>query len=55
MPAKMIPIEASFAAWRQDPEYVKAYDALESEFSLAAAMIAAAADAENVVPPVGTV
>jgi hypothetical protein len=35
----MIPIEDSFAAWRKDPEYVKAYDALEDEFTLAVAMI----------------
>ena len=37
MNRKMIPVEESFAAWREDPEYVKAYDALEDEFSLAAA------------------
>ena len=24
-----IPVEKSFAAWRKDPDYVKAYDALE--------------------------
>jgi hypothetical protein len=37
----MIPVEMSFAEWRKDPDYVKAYDALEDEFSLAAAMIEA--------------
>jgi hypothetical protein len=34
---KMIPVEESFAAWRKDPEYVKAYNGLEEEFSLAKA------------------
>jgi len=42
---KMIPVEESFAAWRKDPAYVKAYNALEDEFSLAAAMIHARAHA----------
>ena len=45
MTRRMIPVEESFAAWRKDPEYVKAYDALEDEFSLAAAMIEARAHA----------
>jgi ribosome-binding protein aMBF1 (putative translation factor) len=45
MTRKTIPVEKSFAAWRKDPEYVKAYDALEDEFSLAAAMIEARAHA----------
>jgi ribosome-binding protein aMBF1 (putative translation factor) len=45
MNRKMIPVEESFAAWREDPEYVKAYDALADEFSLAQAMIAARARA----------
>ena len=39
MSRKMIPVEESFAAWRKDPEYEKAYNALEQEFALAAAMI----------------
>jgi hypothetical protein len=39
MSRKMIPVEESFAAWRKDPEYEKAYNALEEEFTLAAAMI----------------
>ena len=42
---KMIPVEESFAEWRKDPAYVKAYDALADEFSLAAAMIEARAHA----------
>jgi hypothetical protein len=35
--AKMIPVEELFAAWRKDPKYVEAYDALEAEFARAAA------------------
>jgi hypothetical protein len=37
--SKTIPVEESFAEWRKDPKYVEAYDALEDEFSLAAALI----------------
>ena len=39
MSEKMIAVEQAFAEWRNDPDYVKAYSALEDEFSLAAAMI----------------
>ena len=39
--SKTIPVEESFAEWRKDPKYVEAYDALEDEFSLAAALIEA--------------
>jgi ribosome-binding protein aMBF1 (putative translation factor) len=45
MMKKMISVEESFAAWRKDPEYIKAYDALADEFALAAAMIEARAHA----------
>ncbi len=45
MSRKMIPVEEAFAEWRKDPEYVKAYDALEDEFSLAAMIIKARAHA----------
>lgn len=45
MTRKMIPVEQSFAEWRKDTKYVEAYDALEDEFSLAAAMIEARAHA----------
>jgi ribosome-binding protein aMBF1 (putative translation factor) len=45
MSRKMVPVEVSFAAWRKDPEHEKAYDALEDEFALAAAMIKARAHA----------
>jgi ribosome-binding protein aMBF1 (putative translation factor) len=41
----MIPVEESFVERRKDPAYRKAYDALEDEFSLAAAMIEARARA----------
>jgi transcriptional regulator with XRE-family HTH domain len=41
----MIPVERSFAEWRKDPAYRKAYAALEEEFSLASAMIHARAQA----------
>jgi ribosome-binding protein aMBF1 (putative translation factor) len=36
---KFIPAERSFAEWRRDPAYAKAYDNLEDEFALAAALI----------------
>jgi len=39
MSRRTIPAEESFRAWRRDPKYVKAYDALEDEFALAAALI----------------
>lgn len=42
--SKMIPVEESFAKWRKDPDYVKAYNALENEFSLAVAVIRARAE-----------
>jgi ribosome-binding protein aMBF1 (putative translation factor) len=45
MSRKMIPVEESFARWRKDPEYVKAYSALEDEFRLARAMVEARAHA----------
>ena len=43
--SKMIPVEEAFAEWRKDPKYVEAYDALEDEFALAAALIEARARA----------
>jgi ribosome-binding protein aMBF1 (putative translation factor) len=45
MTRKLIPVEESFAEWRKDPAYVRAYDALEDEFALAKAMIEARAQA----------
>jgi DNA-binding XRE family transcriptional regulator len=37
----MIPVEESFTEWRKDPAYREAYDALDGEFALAAALIEA--------------
>jgi ribosome-binding protein aMBF1 (putative translation factor) len=42
---KTIPVEESFRAWRRDSRFVAAYDRLEGEFALAAAMIAVRAGA----------
>lgn len=43
--SKAIPIETLFAKWREDPEYVREYEALEEEFALARALIGARAQA----------
>ena len=42
---QLITVEESFAEWRKDPDYVKAYNALEVEFSRTAEMIKARAGA----------
>ena len=42
---KMIPATLSFAQWRRDPKYLKAFDDLEPEFALASALIRARAKA----------
>lgn len=42
---KFIPVEESFAKWREEPEFLATYDALDDEFSLAAALIDARASA----------
>ena len=53
-----IPASKAFERWREDPEYVAAYDALEEEFALAAALIKARGDAnmtqEQVAQAMGT-
>jgi DNA-binding XRE family transcriptional regulator len=36
---KPIPVEKSFAEWRRDPAYLRAYAGLDDEFALAAALI----------------
>ncbi len=41
MTRHFIPAQESFDEWRKDPEYVKAYDALEEEFALYAQKVAA--------------
>jgi hypothetical protein len=46
MTRKYIPVEEAFSEWRKDPDYVKAYDALEEEFALAEAFIRARAQAD---------
>ena len=55
---KTIPIETLFAKWREDPEYVREYDALEEEFALATALIAARANSgltqEEIAQRMGT-
>jgi DNA-binding XRE family transcriptional regulator len=38
---KFIPVEEIFAEWEKNPAFVAAYDALEEEFALANALIAA--------------
>ncbi len=40
-----VPAEQAFRAWRKDPRYVAEYDALEEEFALASAILAARARA----------
>ena len=45
MSRKMIPVEEAFAEWRRNPAYIDAYNSLEGEFALAAALIEARAKA----------
>jgi ribosome-binding protein aMBF1 (putative translation factor) len=45
MKSKTIPVEVAFAKWRKDPAYLKAYDALEGEYAMAATIIGARARA----------
>jgi ribosome-binding protein aMBF1 (putative translation factor) len=58
MTRKLIPAGEAFADWRKDPKYVAAYDALEEEFALAAALIHARGEAdmtqEQVAEAMGT-
>jgi ribosome-binding protein aMBF1 (putative translation factor) len=51
---KFIPVEEALAAWRGDPAYNAAYDALEEEFCLASAMIEARANADMTQEQVAT-
>jgi|EndMetStandDraft_5_1072996.scaffolds.fasta_scaffold123473_4 ribosome-binding protein aMBF1 (putative translation factor) len=44
--ARGLSAEKAFAEWRKDPEYVSAYEALEEEFAIAAALIRARAAAD---------
>ncbi len=58
MTRKLVPAGEAFADWRKDPKYVAAYDALEEEFALAAALIHARGEAdmtqEQVAEAMGT-
>ena len=58
MTRKFIPVEESFRKWYRDPEFRAAYDALEDEFALAAALIEARTAAnmtqEQVTAAMGT-
>ena len=45
MTRKTIPAKKAFAAWREDPAFREAYEALEEEFALAAQVIEARARA----------
>jgi len=58
MTRQFIPVCESFAKWRENPEYLAAYEALEEEFALAHALIEARAHAgltqEEVARRMGT-
>ena len=41
MSRKTIPVKDAVAAWRNDPAYIEAYDALNDEFALASEIIGA--------------
>jgi len=55
---KFIPVEEAAKEWMKRPEFVAAYDALEDEFAVAAALIKARGDAsmtqEQVAQAMGT-
>lgn len=42
----MTDINELFDEWKKDPEFIKEYDALEEEFSLASALISARSQAD---------
>lgn len=58
MTRKFIPVEEAAKTWMKDPEFRAAYDALEDEFALAAALIRARGRAdmtqEEVAQAMGT-
>jgi ribosome-binding protein aMBF1 (putative translation factor) len=58
MTRKSIPAKNGIEAWRKEPAFVAAYDALEGEFALAEALIDARAQAdmtqEQVAAKMGT-
>ena len=58
MTRRFIPAEEAFREWRKDPKFVAAYDALEDEFAVAAALAKARGDAaltqEQIAKAMGT-
>ena len=58
MKRQYIPVNEAFKAWRENPEYIAAYNALDEEFALASALIKARGDAhltqEQVAAAMGT-
>ncbi len=58
MMRKYIPVGETIGEWQKDPKFVAAYDALEEEFALAAALIEARSRAdmtqEEVAQAMGT-
>ena len=58
MSRKFIPVEEATKEWTKRPEFVAAYDALEDEFAVAAALIKARGEAamtkEQVAQAMGT-
>lgn len=58
MTRKTIPVSELAETWLKDPEFVKEYDALEEEFSLAEALINARTDSnltqEQIAERMGT-
>jgi ribosome-binding protein aMBF1 (putative translation factor) len=58
MTRKLIPVEESFGAWREDSEYVSAHEAHDDEFAVASALIKARGEAdmtqEQVAKAMGT-
>jgi DNA-binding XRE family transcriptional regulator len=47
MTRKLIPVAESIEAWSKDPAYREAFDALDEEFALAAALIEARGSASQ--------
>ena len=56
MSRQYIPVDEAIAKWRTDPDFVAAYDGLEEEFALAAALIKArgAMTQEEIAQVMGT-
>ena len=50
MKRQFIPAEEAFMAWRKDPDYVAAYDALEADFPNRQPVAIALSDITGAVP-----